>query len=72
MFITSSANVGCSDTSYKNNISNDDCAECPTNTVSNMDSTNCVCKNGYYKRSTDNSELLPCYGRPSTFIFQTV
>lgn len=67
-----SANVGCSDTSYKKNISNDDCAECPTNTVSNMDSTGCVCKNGYHKSSPNNSELSPCYGKPSICISQTV
>ena len=54
---------GCGNTSYKQNISNDNCIKCPENSVSNMNRTNCVCKDGYYKRSTDNSEASPCYSK---------
>jgi hypothetical protein len=56
--------LGCSNTSYKTGISNDDCTECPMNTVSSdMKRTSCVCKNGYYKTSSDKSEVSPCYGK---------
>ena len=55
--------VGCSNTSYKKKISNDNCTECPMNTVSNVNRNSCVCKDGYYKRSSDSSESSPCYGK---------
>ena len=54
---------GCSNTSYKQSISNDNCTKCPANTISNMNRTKCVCKDGYYNRSSDNSEASPCYGK---------
>ena len=54
---------GCGNTSYKQSVSNDNCITCPENTVSNMNRTKCVCKDGYYKRAFDNSEVLPCYGK---------
>ena len=50
---------GCGNTSYKQGISHDNCIKCPENSVSYMNGTNCVCKDGYYKRSTDNSEASP-------------
>jgi hypothetical protein len=49
--------------SYKKKISNDNCTECPMNTVSNVNRNSCVCKDGYYKRSSDSSESSPCYGK---------
>ena len=60
--------VGCSNTSYKQNISNDHCTECPMNTVSTTSGTSCVCKEGYYKSSSDNAKLSPCYGKLSKFL----
>ncbi|CAB4032197.1 ephrin type-A receptor 2-like [Paramuricea clavata] len=55
----------CSNTSYKTGISNDDCTECPMNTVSsNVKRASCVCKDGYYKTSSDKSEVSPCYALP--------
>ena len=67
-----STNVGCNNKSYKKNILNNDCAECPTNAISNTNRTSCVCKDGYYKISGNTSELSPCYGKPFICIFQTV
>ncbi|CAB4043908.1 ephrin type-A receptor 2 [Paramuricea clavata] len=56
----------CSNTSFKKKISNDNCTECPANTVSNVNRNSCVCKDGYYKRSSDSSqsESSPCYALP--------
>ena len=64
--------IGCSNTSYKKGISNDNCTECPMNTVSNVNRNSCVCKDGYYKRSSDSSESSPCYGKfvDSLFFFR--
>jgi hypothetical protein len=33
------------------------------NTVSNVNRSSCGCKDGYYKSSSDKSELSPCYGK---------
>ena len=60
--------AGCSNTGYKKNISNDNCTECPMNTVSILNKTSCVCKDGYYKSSSNNAELSPCYGKLSKFL----
>jgi hypothetical protein len=56
--------IGCSNTSYKTGISNDNCTECPMNTVSSdVKRASCVCKDSYYKTSSDKSEVSPCYGK---------
>ena len=69
-YYSASTNVGCSDTSYKKNILNNDCAECPTNAISNTNGTSCACKDGYYKISGDSSELSSCYGKHFICIFK--
>ena len=55
--------LGCSNTTYKRDISNDNCTECPMNTVGNVNRNNCVCKDGYHKTSSDKSEVSSCYGK---------
>ncbi|XP_028393591.1 proto-oncogene tyrosine-protein kinase receptor Ret-like [Dendronephthya gigantea] len=55
------AEEGCSGNTYKKNISNENCNQCPMNTKSNIYKISCDCEDGYYKDPSANSDPSSCY-----------
>ena len=52
-------NTECQNGTYKSNVSNTKCVECPANSHSNTERTGCICDEGFYKLVTE----APCKGK---------
>ncbi|XP_028394325.1 ephrin type-A receptor 2-like isoform X3 [Dendronephthya gigantea] len=64
--------ASCPGNTYKKNISNENCSQCPMNTKTNIYKTSCNCKEGYYKDPSAHFDPSPCYYKPSIKLLGSV